>query len=271
MDVVEGIIVRGLPATDRSETRRALVEIPVALYSAQRTERALAALSRLAEAPTSNHREIADAVFVASHYFDPMKTSDETTRARAREVMNLLLRPTSEALEKRVELKLLPEDSGKLLEIIDAVSSRIVFSFGLPQHGVAGNDVLRDAERAKHYFEVKPLIEQLLNGSDSSATLPLLPRTAYYLLQLMNGILGIDPVSVLAFAAKICEGGSYFGFELDASARDEAVKLVDRALADHKDTLKDSAASVGQLLDLFVKAGWSEAIALTFRLDDAFR
>jgi len=25
------------------------------------------------------------------------------------------------------------------------------------------------------------------------------------------------------------------------------------------------------MLDLFVKAGWSEALALSFRLDDAFR
>jgi len=49
------------------------------------------------------------------------------------------------------------------------------------------------------------------------------------------------------------------------------VQLVDRALADHKDTLKNSAASVGKMLDLFVKAGWSEALALSFRLDDAFR
>ena len=49
------------------------------------------------------------------------------------------------------------------------------------------------------------------------------------------------------------------------------MELVERALADYKDTLKDSAISVGRLLDLFVKAGWSQALALTFRLDDAFR
>lgn len=68
----------------------------------------------------------------------------------------------------------------------------------------------------------------------------------------------------------ICAGGSFFGFELDSSARDEAVKLVDWALADDRDTLKTSATSVGQLLDLFVKDGWSEALAFTFRLGEAF-
>jgi hypothetical protein len=114
-------------------------------------------------------------------------------------------------------------------------------------------------------------LEQLLGNAGGETPVPLTPQTAYYLLQLMNGILDIDPVNVLRFASAVCAGGSIFGFELDASARDEAVKLVDRALADHKDTLKSSAASVGHMLDLFVKAGWSEALALTFRLDEAFR
>ena len=59
---------------------------------------------------------------------------------------------------------------------------------------------------------------------------------------------------MLAFAASVCEGGSYFGFELDSSARDEAVRLVDRALADHKDTLKSSATSVGPDAGPFLKA-----------------
>jgi len=94
---------------------------------------------------------------------------------------------------------------------------------------------------------------------------------SYKGLYLWRTTLDIDPVNVLAFASAVCSGGSIFGFELDSSARDEAVSLVDRALADHKDTLKNSAASVGNMLDLFVKAGWSEALALTFRLDEAFR
>jgi hypothetical protein len=87
----------------------------------------------------------------------------------------------------------------------------------------------------------------------------------------MNGVLSFDPVGVLRMAAAICRAGSIFRFEIDMSARDEAIKLVEAALADHRDSLKESAQSVGSLLDVFAKAGWSEAIALTFRLDEAFR
>ena len=271
MEAVEELVVRGLPSTERSETRQALVNIPVGLYAVQGFERAKAALQHFAENPAKYRGEISDAIFVASHYFDPKKTTDEVQRSRAGETIGLLFGPARLALINRTELNNAPETNQKLLEILDSAASRIVFSFGLPSHGVTGSDVLDSDERAKHYLEVRPLLEKLLGDAGDPTPVPLMPRTAYYLLQLMNGILNVDPVRVLAFAAAVCEGGSYFGFELDSSARDEAVRLVDRALADHKDTLKSSANSVGQMLDLFVKAGWSEALALTFRLDDAFR
>lgn len=271
MEEVEALVVRGLPSTERSETRRALVGIPIGLYSIQGLERAKVALQHFADSPAKYGGEISDAIFTASYYFDPKKTTDEVQRSRAREVIGLLFTPARLALINRTELNNAPETNQELLEILDSAASRIVFSFGLPSHGVTGNDVLDRDEHAKHYLEVRPLLEKLLGNAGDPTPVPLMPRTAYYLLQLMNGILDVDPVRVLAFAAAVCEGGSYFGFELDPSARDEAVRLVDRALADHKDTLKSSATSLGQMLDLFVKAGWSEALALTFRLDDAFR
>jgi hypothetical protein len=271
MEAVEELVVRGLPSTERSETRHALVNIPVGLYAVQGLERAKLALLYFAETPAKYGEEISDAIFIASHYLDPKKTTDDVQRSRAREAIGLLFGPARLALINRTKLNNTPETNQKLLEILDSAASRIVFSFGLPSHGVTGSDVLDSDERAKLYLEERPLLEKLLGSAGDPAPVPLMPRTAYYLLQLMNGILDVDPVRVLAFAAAVCEGGSYFGFELDSSARDEAVRLVDRALADHKDTLKNSAASVGQMLDLFVKAGWSEALALTFRLDEAFR
>jgi hypothetical protein len=271
MQVVEEAVARRLPETERSEMRRALVNVPVGLYAVQGTERAKALLQRMAANPSFYSSEISDAIFTASHYLDPKKTADETQRSRGRELIGFLFEPARHALINRTELKNDPETNRKLLEILDSAGSRIVFSFGLPSHGVAGDDVLDTDERTKHYLEVKPLLEQLLGKGGDDTPVPLTPQTAYYLLQLMNGIIDIDPVNVLGFASAVCAGGSIFGFELDASARDEAVKLVDRALADHRDTLKSSAASVGHMLDLFVKAGWSEALALTFRLDEAFR
>ena len=50
-------------------------------------------------------------------------------------------------------------------------------------------------------------------------------------------------------------------------------KLVERALADHKDILRASEAAnaIGEMLDTFVTAGLPAAMTLTFRLDEAIR
>jgi hypothetical protein len=271
MDAIQQIADRGLPSTDRSETRQALVGIPVGLYAVQGNERAQAFLLGVAAAPDLYASEISSAIFTASHYLNSKEIKEAIQRIRARDLIGQLFAPAREMLLNRVALENSAEKNRKLLEIMDSAATRIVFSFGLPDHGGSSEDILNIDQRASLYQEIKPLLQQLLGFGQASEPVPLTPSTAYYLLQLMNGILDIDPVSVLGFAAATCVGGSYLNFQLDPSARDEAVKLVDHALADHKDTLKLSAESVGKLLDLFVKAGWSEALALTFRLDEAFR
>ena len=56
-------------------------------------------------------------------------------------------------------------------------------------------------------------------------------------------------------------------------AREEAVKLVEKAIADFRDRLKQSnvATAVAGLLNLFTVHAWPEAVTLTFRLEEAFR
>jgi hypothetical protein len=44
-------------------------------------------------------------------------------------------------------------------------------------------------------------------------------------------------------------------------------------IADHREVLREysAAEAVGGMLNLFTKAGWTEAVTLTFKLDEAFR
>src|ERR1039457_3060850 len=95
------------------------------------------------------------------------------------------------------------------------------------------SDVLSPAERKSLYAELRPLLRQIVDARDEDSTTPILLRTAYYLLQLMSGRPAIDPVEVLSLAAAVCRAGSVFRFEIDRSARNEAVKLAETTLADH--------------------------------------
>jgi hypothetical protein len=60
---------------------------------------------------------------------------------------------------------------------------------------------------------------------------------------------------------------------MDSLAHSEAVKLVEQTVADHREILRDDkiAGAMGSMLDQFIRAGWPEAITLSFKLEDAFR
>ncbi len=57
-------------------------------------------------------------------------------------------------------------------------------------------------------------------------------------------------------------------------AVEDVVKLVEIVLADHRDVVKDDEdclESQLNLLDLFAKTSWSDALKLVWRLDEVFR
>jgi hypothetical protein len=92
-------------------------------------------------------------------------------------------------------------------------------------------------------------------------------------MQTLNAVLPFDPVAVITYAAAVCRASVTFSYHYDPMAIDEMTKLVERVLADHKDVLRipEAANAIGEMLDTFVTAGWSAAMMLTFRLDEAIR
>jgi len=92
-------------------------------------------------------------------------------------------------------------------------------------------------------------------------------------METMNAVLPFDPKAVICYAAAICTAASTMSYQFDSMAIDETVKLVDKILADYKDVLRDTsvASAVGTILDIFVRAGWPQALQLTFTLDRAMK
>ena len=80
-----------------------------------------------------------------------------------------------------------------------------------------------------------------------------------------------DPEYIIPLAAQVVKAGSAFSYQFDPMAIKEVVELAERCLADHKETLKYPAVATafGEILDIFVRAGWPEALQLTFKLDQA--
>jgi len=92
-------------------------------------------------------------------------------------------------------------------------------------------------------------------------------------MQTMNSVLRFDPPAIIGYSAAICKAASSMSYQYDSLAVAEMVKLVERVLADYKDVLRDRdvANALGTILDIFVRAGWPQALQLTFSLDRAVR
>ena len=75
------------------------------------------------------------------------------------------------------------------------------------------------------------------------------------------------------FAAGIAKSSEPFGYNLDSVAVEDVVKLVEIVLADHRSEVREGEGlkDLLNLLDLFTKAGWADALRLVWRLDEVFR
>ena len=65
-----------------------------------------------------------------------------------------------------------------------------------------------------------------------------------------------------------------FGYNLDAIAVMDVVEFVEIVLADYRHEVRDDEECLEDLLnllDMFAKTGWTDALKLVWRLDEVFR
>jgi len=99
------------------------------------------------------------------------------------------------------------------------------------------------------------------------------PSIIHHLIELLENCIHVDPALVfhhLSYILGKSEGG---GYEYEWQAKDTIIKILNKLFADHRYVLQDSAnqASLIQILDLFVNAGWLEARELTYQLEEVLR
>jgi hypothetical protein len=271
--VLSQFVADGYRQSDRSDVLRNVIGIAVGLYLAQGTPEAKTLLKTFEQDVEKFHRELSQMVLAAGQQITPVD-GKEAERARAREIWDSVL----DALLKRsheLHEQTPPRDFQAVVRVLDTLISRLFFSFDLIGTRAPNQNALDQEGRRVLFEELKSFIEKLVQADEIELDhdVPLIPHTAHYFLQLLNGILEFAPDDVLRYAFAICSRGARTGYLEDPMARAEAVKLVEKAIADFRDRLKQSsvATAVAGLLNLFTEHAWSEAVTLTFRLEDAFR
>jgi hypothetical protein len=108
---------------------------------------------------------------------------------------------------------------------------------------------------------------------DTLLTIPF-PDLIHAILEMLQQLADSDPGPVLLRIRTAVSCGQDGGYQFESLGVGLIVKLVRRYLADHRRLLQQDPIcreAIVEILNVFVRAGWPEALELTFRLEDVFR
>jgi hypothetical protein len=157
------------------------------------------------------------------------------------------------------------------MRLVDGIAMQLYFASGAFDEKQGKNEErLSPAQLPRFWKEAAPLFAALAAEPH--------PHTAYQNVQTLRHLLPCAPREVFLLAAKSICNSAAAGFQNESLAIGEVVKLIQRALADHRDIFQNTDAnqsecleSLLKVLDLFVEAGWPEARQLTHRLEEIYR
>ena len=144
--------------------------------------------------------------------------------------------------------------------ILDEMTIRLFFASGAHP---GGSDIttaqLRLFEEARGFFE---------KLADC-----LVPSIAHHLIETLERYIDVAPGDVFALIARAVRAAERGGYALESMAQDLIVRIVERYLADHSEVFEcaDRRRDLMSCLDIFVRAGWPAAQALTFRIPEIWR
>jgi hypothetical protein len=148
--------------------------------------------------------------------------------------------------------------------ILNEVSLRIYIAAGTHQDGSTLTDDV-SPQQARLYREGEPIFKRLANA--------IVAPVAHYLIQALERYIPLDPSGVFALIAQAVKSAEQGGYSDESMAADLIVRIVERYLADYRAIFSDRARldDLMDCLDVFVRAGWPAAQALTFKLGEIWR
>jgi hypothetical protein len=170
-----------------------------------------------------------------------------------------------------IEKKGLSDENVKSdFEIIDKVVQQLYFK---TKHKKSEKERHLTFEEKKAFFErIKPIIDQLIDGSRKIDTGFMTAHTGYYFIQALNDLLPIEPEYILSVTKSIVDYAAANNFTYDNSVVKEIVELTEQLLANHKSILENpiNFKNLLAILDHFANSGWVEALELIWRLKEIF-
>lgn len=156
------------------------------------------------------------------------------------------------------------ESLQSMFEILNEVALRLYLSVTAIDQAPNSTPKI-SPEQARLYYEARPLLKQLAGA----VAAPI----AHHLIQALETFVPLDPAGVFELIAQAVKSSQVGGYGIETMAADLVVRIVERYLADYRAIFADQTRveELMDCLDVFVRAGWPAAQALTFRLGEIWR
>jgi hypothetical protein len=131
---------------------------------------------------------------------------------------------------------------------------------------VNASPILTDVGKGKFVKDVQQMLSRLGDVA--------IPHTVYELVRVLDYLLPGDPALCFdLFAHALTVSGQKHGFQGESLGVDVLVKIVNRCLADYDYIFRDNVRrdKLIACLDIFIEAGWPNALRLLYRLPDSLR
>ena len=161
-----------------------------------------------------------------------------------------------------------------IYEVIDEVVMCLFLEFAYESGGSeAPTEKVPSELRCRFYCEVKPLMERIIAFALDPTKGVMFAATAHHFIRLLTSFLSCNPKEILGLAEGVARSSKQSGYNFDSLAVRDVVKFVEIVLADHRNEVREGEGleDLLKLLDIFIEAGWSDALRLVWRLDEVFR
>jgi hypothetical protein len=159
------------------------------------------------------------------------------------------------------------ERARQLAQILDTAAKEFYFGSGAYEAKHQGEPgKLGSPEKRRLFEESQGIVDELAELG--------FPGIAHNLLQTLESFIDFNPGRVFLTVGRVVRSGVSGGYQFEQMAADLVVRMVERYLAEYRELLQNNADcrnTLLELLDTFIRAGWSNARRLTYRLQDIYR
>lgn len=269
------------PPSSETKSRSApdenIAALTAMLYVWNNSAEAAELVFQWAADPIRHQEQVRSALFhvrqamTAGYDSDPPE--EQAARQRSQKLVEIVVDRTAIGLGEYNKLdsedrQIKQSDGMAFAKCLDYACASLFFGSGaFREPNFTNSSVIRSAAgKARFLADVRSILERL--GDVAS------PHTIYELLQLLEFLLPAEPSTCFDLVANaMTEGGRKQGYHLDLLGVDIFVRIIGRCLADHDYIFQDEARRNRLIacLDLFIEAGWPNALRLLYRLPEALR